>query len=103
MTTTPIMKKVWLDELEIAQMTCGWGVPIANKTVLEKPLTIRGTVFERGVGTHADGEFQLQIHGEAVRFEATVGVDDLGMFTGTFNAEVANHGVVLVRMSKLGF
>jgi alpha-galactosidase len=77
-----------LEELDISQMTCGWGMPLANKTVLEKPLTIRGQVFAHGVGTHADGEFVVDLKSAAVRFAAVVGVDDEAEEMGTSTFEV---------------
>ncbi len=69
-------RTIRLEDLDISQMVCGWGVPMAKKTVLERPLTLRGRVFEHGVGTHADSEFVVDLRGVGVSFEAVVGVDD---------------------------
>ena len=41
-----------------------------------KPLTIAGQVFERGIGSHANGCLRINLDGMASRFTAMVGVDD---------------------------
>ncbi|MDD2599192.1 MAG: NPCBM/NEW2 domain-containing protein [Kiritimatiellae bacterium] len=66
----------WLDELELTTMTSGWGRPRANRSVEGNPLTIDGQHFKRGVGTHAESWFVLQADGQALGFEAMVGIDD---------------------------
>jgi alpha-galactosidase len=81
-------KQIRLEDLDISQMVCGWGVPLAKKTVLEKPLTLRGQVFENGVGTHADSEFLVDLRGAGAAFEAVVGIDDEAEETGASTFEV---------------
>ena len=44
---------VWLDDLNLAAATQGWGEPQKNKSVDGKPLAIGGQAFTRGCGTHA--------------------------------------------------
>jgi alpha-galactosidase len=80
--------RIWLDTLDISRMTCGWGDPQPNKTVQGNPLTIRGTVFDRGVGTHADSIFIADLKGAAKRFSAVVGIDDEVRATGASRFEV---------------
>jgi len=67
---------VWLDELDLSSMTCGWQTPRARLSVEGNPLTIGGKRFERGVGTHAESWFVLDAGGGALAFEAQVGIDD---------------------------
>jgi alpha-galactosidase len=57
-------------------MTSGWGFARARQTVMERPLSIRGQVFARGVGTHADSDLTINLRGAATCFEAEVGIDD---------------------------
>jgi alpha-galactosidase len=97
-------KTIWIDELDISQMSCGYAIPVARKSVLERPLTLRGKIFERGVGTHAESSFTVKLNGRARSFEAMVGVDDDTRGEGTAQFEVwvdgklaAQSGVVNAR------
>jgi alpha-galactosidase len=67
---------IWLDELNLSAMECGWGTPEAKKSVEENPLTIAGQKFERGIGTHSISTFLLNLDGKGKRFTAFVGLDD---------------------------
>jgi alpha-galactosidase len=73
---------VWLDELDLSAMTCGWETPQAKRSVGGNPLTVDGTRYERGVGTHAESWFVLEANGHALSFEALVGVDDEELIRG---------------------
>lgn len=67
---------VWLDTLDMSLIQTGWGDSRANRSVDGNPLSIQGKQFERGVGTHADSLFMIQLDGEATELSALVGVDD---------------------------
>ncbi len=68
---------VWLDQLNLSNMTCGWNYyPMANKSVAGKSLTIDEKVFKRGVGTNPVSAFLLNLDGQGKRFIAYVGLDD---------------------------
>ncbi|MEI6192988.1 MAG: NPCBM/NEW2 domain-containing protein [Verrucomicrobiota bacterium] len=67
---------IWLDSLDLALATQGYGEPSKNKSVDGQPLTIGGQKFTRGFGTHADGRLRLSLDGNARSFSASVGVDD---------------------------
>jgi alpha-galactosidase len=66
----------WLDELDVSKCQAGWGTPHAKKSVENNPLRIAGQTYERGLGTHAESYFKIDLHGAAERFIASVGVDD---------------------------
>jgi alpha-galactosidase len=66
---------IWLDELDLSAMECGWGTPAARQSVEGNPLTIAGRKFDRGIGTHAVSTMLLSLGGKGKRFTATVGVD----------------------------
>ncbi len=68
--------KLWLDELDLTSMTCGWERPRPKLAVGGNPLKVNRAVFERGVGTHAESWLALETGGGALAFEAQVGVDD---------------------------
>lgn len=74
-STQPV-KTVWLDEMDLSTMETGWGSNHVKKSVDRNPLTINGTVYERGVGTHAISKYMVDLGGKGRRFLATVGVDD---------------------------
>jgi alpha-galactosidase len=67
---------VWLDQLDLSTATQGYGVPMKNKSVDGKPLTIAGKTFERGFGSHSESSLTILLDGKAVLFTAHVGIDD---------------------------
>ena len=67
--------KVWLDEMPVKDMICGWQSPRVNKSVDGNALTIGSTKFNRGVGTHAESIALYDVDGGAVAFDADVGID----------------------------
>ncbi len=67
---------VRLDELDIASITQGYGKPGRNLSVGGHTLSIGGTKFEHGIGTHAAGEWIVDLHGGATKFSVKAGLDD---------------------------
>jgi alpha-galactosidase len=67
---------IWLETLDLGNMRQGYGKPQVNRSIREKPLTIAGKQFDRGVGTHATSTLWIELGGGSERFQATVGVDD---------------------------
>ena len=67
---------VWLDDLNLAVATQGWGEPHKNQSVEGRPLTIGGKQYARGFGTHAESWLRVNLIGGAQTFSASVGVDD---------------------------
>ena len=76
---------LWLDEVDLSNMSSGWKSPVANKSVDGNPITIAGKQFSRGVGTHAGSEIIFKLDGQAVSFDAQIGVD----------AEITGQGTVV--------
>ncbi|MBO7683159.1 MAG: NPCBM/NEW2 domain-containing protein [Kiritimatiellae bacterium] len=66
---------VWLDQLSADGMVCGWGQPRVNKSVDGNALRIGSKAFERGVGTHSISYASFDVDGNAVAFDADVGID----------------------------
>jgi hypothetical protein len=66
---------VYLDALEPVSATQGWGTLRKNMSVWEKPLTIGGKPFRRGLGTHAPSRIVYALDGKYRRFRAWVGAD----------------------------
>ena len=55
---------VWLDELSIEGMTCGYGTPKQNKSVEGKALRIGTKTFERAVRRRRPGDFVRRRRGD---------------------------------------
>lgn len=81
LSVTGSAQTVWLDELDLSAAAQGWGVPMKNKSIDNKTLTIAGKTFERGFATHSVSSLLILLEGKAVSFSAKVGIDD----------EVAGH------------
>jgi alpha-galactosidase len=75
-TTLSFAQTVWLDQLDLSAMECGWGSPNSRKSIEGNGLSVGGQKFERGVGTHAISTYLLNLDGKGNRFTAAVGVDD---------------------------
>lgn len=64
-----------LDSLDLTGISQDWGKPHAARSVDNNPLRIGGREFSRGVGTHANSEWVIDLKGSAITFSAMVGVD----------------------------
>ena len=62
-------KAVWLDEMNLSTAISGWGSTQAKKSIEGKPLTLRGKVYERGIGTHAWAGLRVDLEKRGVRFK----------------------------------
>jgi alpha-galactosidase len=67
---------VWLDELDLSAATQEYGVPMKNKSLDGKTMTIAGKTFERGFSTHSVSSLLILLDGKATAFSAQVGIDD---------------------------
>ena len=74
--TATAAETVWLDSLDLKSMRQSYGRPEVNHSVTGAALSIAGQHFERGVGTHANGIYRLNLAGGTEQFIASVGVDD---------------------------
>lgn len=66
---------IFLDSLEPVSVTQGWGTLQKNRSVWEKPLTIAGTRYVRGLGTHAPSRIVYALDGKYRRFQCWAGAD----------------------------
>lgn len=67
---------VALSSLEIGKATCGWGTIKANRSIDGNDLTLNGTIYRSGVGTHATSQIIVKLNGAVTRFVTRVGIDD---------------------------
>jgi len=61
---------IFLDALDPVSCVQGWGKLQKNQSVWEKPMTIAGRRFRRGLGTHADARIVYDVGGRYRRFSA---------------------------------
>jgi len=67
---------LWLDTLDLANVTQEYGSPHAGKSVDSNPITLSGIPYPHGLGTHAASRLLVLLKGSATRFNALAGVDD---------------------------
>lgn len=67
--------QVYIDEMDLTSFSSGWGETQPLKSISGGKLKIGDRTFERGVGTHADSKFQIDLGRAGVRFDAVVGLD----------------------------
>jgi hypothetical protein len=79
---------IFLDALEPVSATQGWGMLQKNQSVWEKPMTIAGTSYRRGLGTHAPSKIVYALEGKYKRFQAMAGADAATSPTITFEVWV---------------
>ncbi|MDR2472410.1 MAG: NPCBM/NEW2 domain-containing protein [Tannerella sp.] len=73
---TAQMIEVELSSLDMEAFYSGAIKAGANLNIDGKPLSIAGTVYDKGVGTRAGGEVHIRLDGRKGRFTALAGVDD---------------------------
>ena len=83
---------VWLDSLDLSNVRQGYGTAQVNRSIRETPLSIAGTKYERGVGTHANSTVWINLGGGSEKFEATVGLDDAANGNGTVVFRILGDG-----------
>ncbi|NIG56822.1 NPCBM/NEW2 domain-containing protein [Chitinophaga sp. Cy-1792] len=73
---TPALRVVWLDELDLSNVDQSAGKAMANQSMWRTPLSIASEQYDRGVGTHAESVFRIQLDGKTISFKAKAGLDD---------------------------
>jgi alpha-galactosidase len=66
----------WLHEADLSAMEQDWSEPKVNLSCDGNELSIGGTTFDYGVGTHAVSKMMIDLHGSAYRIKGSAGVDD---------------------------
>jgi hypothetical protein len=92
-TATP----VYLSDLTPTSATIGWGSIQKNKSVGGNPITLRGTVYAKGIGTHAVSQISFALGGKYSTFTSDIGVDDEenGKGVGSVDFQVIGDGKIL--------
>jgi alpha-galactosidase len=79
---------IWLERLDVSNMSQDWGSARRRRSIDEQPLTLRGQVYVHGVGTHAQSELTILLGGAATRFVSMAGLDDERKGMGSIRFEV---------------
>ncbi|MCU0796676.1 MAG: alpha-galactosidase [Akkermansiaceae bacterium] len=69
-------ESVPISSLDLRHMTTGWSDAKIDQSVIRNPIRIGGEGFEKGVGTHANSRFRVDLGAKATRFTAKVGISD---------------------------
>ena len=83
---------LWLDALDLANVTQDYGSPHAGKSVDNNALTLSGVAYPHGLGTHAVSRLLVNLKGSATKFEALTGVDDEKKGSGSVQFQVFVDG-----------
>ncbi len=73
----PPAPAIHLSDLSPVRATTGWGdKPRMNRSITNKPLTLGGLTYQKGVGVHANSELEYTLKPDYKRFVSVVGLDD---------------------------
>jgi hypothetical protein len=66
---------LYLDALDWSEASTGWGKAQRNRSIMEKPLTLGGKTYLRGIGAHAASRIAYELPPGFSTFAATIGKD----------------------------
>lgn len=92
---------IWVGSLDLAYATQGWGTTHAGKSVGGHPIRLGNKIYPHGIGTHANGEIDIDLRGGAKRFLADVGVDQEAGHRGSVRFIVDVDGKQVVKTPVL--
>lgn len=69
----------------------GWSTLHIDENLHGRPLKIAGREFQSGLATHAHGEIAYRLDGNYERFQAWVGIDDIGGKNASVRFRVTNN------------
>ena len=86
-----------LSSLTWTSGTTGYGAIQKDLSIGGNPITLRGTTYPTGIGTHAASTLTYNLAGAYTNFLSDVGIDDeeLGKGTGSVDFQVIGDGKVL--------
>ncbi len=93
-TTAPAATTA-LTALAWTTATAGWSTPQVNTTIKGNVITLRGTTYGTGVGTHASSTITYGLAGRFGTFNSDVGIDDETAGQGAADFQVYGDGTLL--------
>ncbi|WP_406422209.1 endo-alpha-N-acetylgalactosaminidase family protein [Streptomyces sp. NBC_00842] len=97
----------WASDLDWTTASNGWGPVERDLSNGEtgagdgSPLTIGGTVYAKGLGSHAPAKIRYYLGGQCTSFTAEVGVDDVQKSAGSVQFSVTADGTEKVKSPVL--
>ncbi len=74
--TVEVPDTLYVSDMDPLSARQDWGSLNRDRSVDGNPLTVAGTSYQKGLGTHARSEIRYEIYGVFERFQAWVGIDD---------------------------
>jgi hypothetical protein len=84
-----------LSSLTWTSATVGWGTIQKNADIKGTPITLRGTVYSSGIGTHANSTIDYNLAGAYATFSSDIGIDDDSAGQGSVDFQIIGDGKVL--------
>ncbi len=91
----------YISNLDLSKISQEWGTPQVDKSVSGNPLSIAGSKYSHGLGTHAKSLFRLSLHGKGQSFWAKVGIDDESENSGSVIFRVIGDGRTLWESGRI--
>src|SRR5689334_11830782 len=93
---------IWVETIDLTKMTQRRGEPRAGRSIRDLPISLGGSTYPHGIGTRSISEFVIDLHGEALRFESMVGLDDaVKVGVGSVTFEVWAHDRLVAASGRL--
>jgi nitrous oxidase accessory protein NosD len=93
--TVPSTGPIDITDLPWVSATAGWGTIQLDASIKGNPITLRGTTYAEGIGTHADSTIVYNLGGQYASFVSDIGIDDETAGNGAVTFQVLGDGVVL--------
>lgn len=94
-------KSIWLDDLEIKSFSEGIPGILGKTNAAGDPMRINNTVFGRGVGVNSVSVLAFLLDGNAEKFTARVGVDDIASLEARVKFYVIGDSKILFASSEM--
>ncbi|HEX8551965.1 MAG TPA: NPCBM/NEW2 domain-containing protein [Abditibacteriaceae bacterium] len=85
---------IWMETLEVENITQGYGAARAGLSVDGRPLTVQKVVYPHGIGTRARSQAIIDLKGNATRFVTLLSLDDSVGKSGSVVLRLTVDGVV---------
>ena len=86
---------VYLSDIPWVSATAGFGTVQLDQTIKDNPITLRGTTYAKGIGTHAASTITYNLAGQYETFTSDIGIDDEVNGLGSVDFQIIGDGKVL--------
>jgi hypothetical protein len=100
-TTTGASATTFISDLAWTSATAGWGTVRKDLSVTGRTLSVGGSSYAKGLGTHVNSSIVYNLSGSYSRFQSDVGVDEAARGVGLVVFEVIGDGVLLYKSAVL--